>query len=267
MQTTAGVAGGRPKACALYQCGLGRLQLGDVRGAYEDFKEAARIEPRDLEIWRRYEETYRDVEAEMEAELAQCPTAATSISGGRGLSLDERASSAGGEHRQLPPKHFTLKDTQHQYNEEVVSPVGASGVAAEVQARLLRPVQRQRRHSMGEAAVGRAHVDSNASFGGAAGREQLEITFIANRVYLVIFCSWITTWGFVIYHYRYQRRARTRVETTEMFCGSGAFGLFLWLIWRRRKSKTPIVISLSDATKILSGLVILACTLYHYYTL
>lgn len=57
-----------PKALALHRCGLARQRLGDARGAYEDFREAARLEPRSIEIWQSYEEAYRVVEAEIAKE-------------------------------------------------------------------------------------------------------------------------------------------------------------------------------------------------------
>jgi len=50
------------RAQALYQLGLTRLEHGDVREAYEDLKEASRLEPNNLEMWQKYEEAYSIVQ-------------------------------------------------------------------------------------------------------------------------------------------------------------------------------------------------------------
>merc|ERR1719350_2164824 len=58
-------------AFALYRCGMARLHLCDVRGAFEDFQEAARLEPGNREIWKKYDETYQQMQSEVEDEFAQ----------------------------------------------------------------------------------------------------------------------------------------------------------------------------------------------------
>ena len=49
-------------ATDFYQIGLGHLHRGDLRAAYEEFREATRIDPTNFEIWQKYEETYREVD-------------------------------------------------------------------------------------------------------------------------------------------------------------------------------------------------------------
>ena len=45
-----------------YQIGLGHLQRGNFLAAYEEFREATRIDPTNFEIWQKYEETYREAD-------------------------------------------------------------------------------------------------------------------------------------------------------------------------------------------------------------
>eukprot|EP00927_Polykrikos_kofoidii_P016119 TRINITY_DN17241_c0_g1_i1.p1 TRINITY_DN17241_c0_g1~~TRINITY_DN17241_c0_g1_i1.p1 ORF type:complete len:308 (+),score=27.07 TRINITY_DN17241_c0_g1_i1:98-1021(+) len=51
----------RPVA-ALVACGDARRRLGDIRGAYEDFREAARMDPTNMAAWEKYEDAYRAAE-------------------------------------------------------------------------------------------------------------------------------------------------------------------------------------------------------------
>merc|ERR1719383_126580 len=67
-RTDESVTDSSTRASALYDVGLARLQLGDVRGAYEDFKEASRLEPTNMTIWQSYDDAYHQIEHVLTAE-------------------------------------------------------------------------------------------------------------------------------------------------------------------------------------------------------
>ena len=44
-------------AADFYQLGLNHLSRGNLRAAYEELREASRLDPTNFEMWMKYEET------------------------------------------------------------------------------------------------------------------------------------------------------------------------------------------------------------------
>mmetsp|Transcript_110465 Transcript_110465/g.330446 ORF Transcript_110465/g.330446 Transcript_110465/m.330446 type:complete len:306 (+) Transcript_110465:155-1072(+) len=261
----------RPKAHALFQCGLGRLRLGDVRGAYQDFKEAARIEPRDLEIWQKYEETYRAVQEDVEEELKTSPGIATQQSSTSSARARHPGSAKG-----RPPQHFSLRRPSEMQVELEALQAGARGslaseAAVDVQARMFRPAHHRQMERGHEQAATDPTVTGPSASSSAGGLQQhgaqrtIAVTLENNRVYGVIYVSWAVTWLTVLYHYRVQRRkGLTARSVLELVLATGLTGLLLWLLWRFKRRQSAVSLSASDAIKLVSLVVIVGITFAHY---
>lgn len=72
-------------AADFYQLGLNHLSRGNLRAAYEELREASRLDPGNFEMWQKYEETYYLVEEEIDFLQANRPEKAR-------LSLKNRSS-------------------------------------------------------------------------------------------------------------------------------------------------------------------------------
>mmetsp|Transcript_13525 Transcript_13525/g.31792 ORF Transcript_13525/g.31792 Transcript_13525/m.31792 type:complete len:293 (+) Transcript_13525:20-898(+) len=254
------------RARALYRCGLGRLRVGDQRGAYNDFKEAARLEPQNWEIWQKYEESYQAVEL---GEQELMPGA-----GCRSGTRDSRSA--------LPPKHwrFTAQrlsevEVEMQSLHKDFGSARGSKPPREVEERVAtidgqaHTAQRvvAAAGTLPEVAEGSAG-DSVAeppgqSMGGAYGT-RIEFTVGSNQTYVVIHIAWLVTWFTVLHHYR---RHRSLPAIIEMITGSLLFALVMWLLWWFRKRRAEVSISLSDAVKVISLAAMLALTIWHYCSL
>jgi len=237
-----------------------------VRGAYDDFKEAARLEPRDFEIWQKYEETYRAVESEVEEELASFPWSPSRSSA-------ERARQT--VLRQRPPQHFSLRRPSEVKLDPEVLQAHARGsltgeeAAVDMQVRALRPAHRLlhgRSGSVDQAGEQSQQPLPGASSSSGPGRAQarFEVKLVNSKNYMVVYLSWVITWLTVLYHYRVQLNFRKVTSNIEMILGTLLWGLVTGVLWWLRKRRTSLSLSLTDAVKIISLVIIAICTVWHY---
>lgn len=239
--------GDRPKAAALFQCGMARLKLEDKRGAYEDFREASRIDPQNVEIWQKYEETYREVEDEINADHAANPQVQQSR---HSVSREEGA-----------PRHFTLKKAIT--NPSRMAATSSAGRGEEQESEHAAPLKAT--HLRGLHSVANdASQSGDKTEAGRGGQRLVELPVVDEKVWIVANLSWFITWTCVLYHYRFETEKYKNIGwgTTDYLLSICWLAAWLWVFSKR---KTPISLSLSDATKLLCVLIIGLCTTYHYY--
>mmetsp|Transcript_36862 Transcript_36862/g.68682 ORF Transcript_36862/g.68682 Transcript_36862/m.68682 type:complete len:235 (+) Transcript_36862:60-764(+) len=218
-------------AVYFYQLGLGHLHGGDVRAAYEDFREAARIDPTDFQIWQKYEETYRQVEGDIAEQH-------------REHGSDSMRTPLSSREQVKAPRHFTLKVSRS------FSTLEAAG--EDVDEENARAVFL--RGGSLFASSKEPEVDKE---------DNMEMVTTSPRRYFFILVAWSLTWLLVVYHYRYQERRRSGAMGPLEAFGWVAFVLAVlaYVVWRHHQR--PFHLRASDVIKILAVLVILICIVYH----
>ncbi|CAE7761618.1 mrd1 [Symbiodinium microadriaticum] len=218
-------------ASNFYQLGLGHLHGGDVRAAYEDFREAARIDPTDFEIWQKYEETYRQVEGDIAEQHRE-----------HNVDRTVRSLRAPPERQVKAPRHFTLKVSR------TFSALEAAG--EDVDEENARAV-----FLRGGSLFTSQQADVDVK------DESLEMIATSPRRYFFILLAWSLTGLLTVYHYRSLEGAR-KMNPLEVF-GWVALVLVMlvYAVWRHHQR--PFRLRASDVIKILAVLVILICALYH----
>lgn len=270
---------GRPKAAALYQVGLARLQLGDVRGAYEDLKEAARLEPQNTQIWQKYEETYALVESEIAQEHAAEQQAA------RHRQAQPGGPESGGRQEYLgPPPRFTLVDP----NEASLQPLQTVAESADaeaqdralaLQAGMLRGVlaggrevhlggshDQVRGQGTGNGR-GRAMTEGeDREDVGTRYRADVEFQAVNPRLFIGICLCWITILcnGYIHYSYKHNVLPNKSAIFLQVVAMVVVCCLFAWLSWRCLKTNRAFRMSLSDGIKVLCCIIIQFCVCYFY---
>ncbi|CAJ1344291.1 unnamed protein product [Effrenium voratum] len=214
-------------ATDFYQLGLGHLKHGDLRAAYEEFREATRMDPTNFEIWQMYEETYRKVEKDIEAQhLTRRPV--ESLAGRR-----ENGTA-------LP--HFTLKVSRSTSS---FADDGEDVDEAHARAVFLR----------GGSLF--AHYVPEVQ----PAVDNLEMVAGNPKIYFCMLLSWLLTFLMVIYHYR--ARIHHRGMHAGEKCGWVALALAALIYVVRRHQQQHFRLRASDVIKVLCLLVIFVCTLYH----
>lgn len=182
----------------LYQCGLGLLNCGDVQGAYEDFREAARLQPQNMEIWAKYEEAYRAVEPKI-AEIHRIAEASRPPKFG-----DTR------EERALP-RHFTLvvpRDTAADLAAELDESEGQ-----EEKRQVLPRGMRKNANKSDQEQVGRADILDSSSdfFMNLREREERgsERYALNRKIYFMIAMFWMLTGAIEFYHVDYNLSSKS----------------------------------------------------------
>ncbi|CAE7239814.1 PABPC5, partial [Symbiodinium natans] len=158
-------------ASNFYQLGLGHLHGGNVRAAYEDFREAARIDPTDFQIWQKYEETYRQVEGDI-AEQHRENSADRNFRSLRAAEPQVKA-----------PRHFTLKVSR---SFSTLEAAGEDVDEENARAVFLR----------GGSLFASPQADPEGK------DDNLEMVTTSPRRYFFILLAWSLTWLLVVYHYR-----------------------------------------------------------------
>lgn len=236
-----------PAARALFKCGMGRLQLGDMRGAYEDFKEAARIDPQDMEIWQRYELTYRAVELEMEEEHARSPGDGAQERRSQSTSSQERRADRADR---SAPRHFTIKPG------DKFVPVARSGFDLSGGPSQGRQYSESHRRS------------SASSYPGFLREEDEEDRLIkkGDCKFVSTISAWVFIWLMVMFHYLKQqpREVGHRGKITWLILASVGFWFVVGQAWHHRNSAVPITYSMSFAVKTTCIVIISLATSWHY---
>mmetsp|Transcript_26514 Transcript_26514/g.54772 ORF Transcript_26514/g.54772 Transcript_26514/m.54772 type:complete len:240 (-) Transcript_26514:8-727(-) len=218
-------------ASNFYQLGLGHLHGGDVRAAYEDFREAARIDPTDFEIWQKYEETYRQVEGDIAEQHRE-----------HNVDRTVRSLRAPPERQVKAPRHFTLKVSR---SFSALEAAGEDVDEENARAVFLR----------GGSLFTSQQVDVEVK------DESLEMIATSPRRYFFILLAWSLTGLLTVYHYRSLEGAR-KMDPFEVFGWVAlVLAMLAYAVWRHHQR--PFRLRASDVIKILAVLVILICALYH----
>eukprot|EP00929_Paragymnodinium_shiwhaense_P082228 TRINITY_DN43277_c0_g1_i1.p1 TRINITY_DN43277_c0_g1~~TRINITY_DN43277_c0_g1_i1.p1 ORF type:complete len:278 (-),score=32.44 TRINITY_DN43277_c0_g1_i1:160-993(-) len=241
---------------ALFRCGEARWRLGDLRGAYEDFREAARLEPTNLEIWQRYEETYRAVEHLIAEEHA---------AQGLGVSRQDIDES--------PPPVFSFVETMQAYDSEDSDLEDHANTVA-----------MQSNEDNVDVDIGMASVFSTGGDGGSGGSggglrrrprsssnsssqragtstTRVEFAISNRRTFLATQISWFAMGSMVVYYNLFKNDGFSRLEAALSF----AVLVFApYRMWTGSRRKLQVSISLNDVIKACCGMVVLACCIYHY---
>ena len=212
-------------ATDFYQIGLGHLHRGDLRAAYEEFREATRIDPTNFEIWQKYEETYREVEGDIEAQHRNR----------RPIETETRE-------RGKAPRHFTLKVTR---SASLFEEVGEDVDDSHARAVFLRG--------------GSLFTDWKPEE--QAAEDNLEMVTRSPRLYFSVLLAWLGTFLLVIYHFR-ARVPGNQMPVWEI-CLWILLALAALVYIVRRHRQQPFRLTASDVIKILCLLVVFVCSLYH----
>ena len=156
-------------ATDFYQLGLGHLQRGDLRSAYEEFREAARIDPTNFEIWQQYEETYREVENDIDAQ--------------------HRHFTIGTRQQVMTPRQSSLRTTR---SASIFEDIGEDVDDAHARAVFLRG--------------GSLFTDWKPEE--QAAEDNLEMVTRSPRLYFAVLVAWLMTFLLVIYFLRARVRDR-----------------------------------------------------------
>lgn len=251
----------RPKAAALYHVGVARFELGDVRGAYDDLKEAARIEPQNAHIWQKYEEAYATVEREIAQEHAAQQ------------SRERQVQSGHFEYLGAPPR-FTfvaLSEACMQPLQNVgqVADADAQDRALALQAGMLRGVLGGDRetHRSGDSHVRGRAISESEHWEHLDTRSRTEVEMHASnpRIFIGIGMCWITILCNVFIHYRYKTSSlpNTLAIFGQVVGIVVVCSFFACLSWRFLKT-SGIRMSLSDGIKLLCFVLIQCCVCYFY---
>lgn len=262
----------RPKAAALYQVGVARFELGDIRGAYDDLKEAARIEPQNVHIWQKYEEAYASVEREIAQEHAAQHQA----------SRERQVQSGHSEYLGAPPRFTFVASTeacmQPLQNVVEVADADAQDRALALQAGMLRGVLGGDRETHRSGGHDQVWHQSDLHVRGRAVSEsehwehldtryltEVEVRAINPRNFIGIGMCWITILCNVFIHYRYKTSSLPnkfaifwQVAGIVVVCS-----FFAALSWRFLKT-SGFQMSLSDGIKALCFVLIQCCVFYFY---
>lgn len=212
-------------ATDFYQIGLGHLHRGDLRAAYEEFREATRIDPTNFEIWQKYEETYREVEGDIEIQHRNRTPIETET-----------------WERGKAPRHFTLKVTR---SASLFEEVGEDVDDSHARAVFLRG--------------GSLFTDWKPEE--QAAEDNLEMVTRSPRLYFSVLLAWLGTFLLVIYHLR--ARVPDKEMPVWEICLWILLALAALVYIVRRHRQQPFRVSASDVIKILCVLVVFVCTLYH----
>lgn len=212
-------------ATDFYQIGLGHLHRGDLRAAYEEFREATRIDPTNFEIWQKYEETYREVEGDIEAQHRNHRPVETQT-----------------RERGKAPRHFTLKVTR---SASLFEEVGEDVDDAHARAVFLR----------GGSLFTHWKPEEQAA------EDNLEMVNQSPRLYFSMLVAWLTTFLLVIYLLRDRVPDKAMPIWEACFWILLVLATLIYVV--RRHQQQPFRVSASDVIKILCVLVVFVCTLYH----
>lgn len=229
------------QAEALYERGVASRKAGDLRSAYEDFKEASRLDP-GIKYWQAYDEVHQGLEAELTAEQASEATRAAAAAAARTM-MERRTI-------RQQSKRWSVIDAGRMSMDGSASPLSCQ----EPRSAPSRPRMTQRMTMAATSA-------SNSNSGSSAG-----IRFSGSRMYVT---ACLVTWGMVIFHYRFDSNAGDMDwrEVCACVCVLCVLPGLIWWCVRRWCGhwNQQIEISLSDAIKICSILVILLNVAFHYY--
>mmetsp|Transcript_49385 Transcript_49385/g.86998 ORF Transcript_49385/g.86998 Transcript_49385/m.86998 type:complete len:335 (-) Transcript_49385:90-1094(-) len=275
----------KKRANALYQNGLTYLQIGRVRDAFGEFKEATRLDPGNREIWQQYEETYREVEAELNAEQAvlASPHRSQAASSSQPLvskpvvsgplekkpfekAPSERFSKVMGVSSALPPtftfnkpKDRGLKDL-NLHHESLSEQDERSRQVADRMCRghLTRdsPGMRNDDDLQFQDLVVQNHTPAKT----------LIHEVMKRKVFVTNLMIWLFIMSTVLYYYQVDRKIHYDQPLSPI--GILFFGTLIVCFavgcWKCVTAEQPIFVSLSDASKIVCGLIIVVCVIWHY---
>lgn len=277
----------KSRAKALYQNGLTYLQIGRVRDAFGEFKEATRLDPTNREIWQKYEETYREVEAELNAEHAVLvkPSQNQAASSSQPLVSkpvvsgplerkpiekvsSERASKLRGSNA-LPPT-FTFNvpsadaDSQFPNPHDEPSPEQDER-SRQVAARMFKGhVTRDSPGTRNDDDLN--FQDRNVQSRSLAPAKTLLNEMMKRKVFVTNLALWLLILSTVLYYYQIDRKLHydQPVSPIGLLLFSSLIVCFAIGVWKCVTAEQPIFVSLSDASKIVCGLIIIVCVIWHY---
>jgi len=245
------------RAEALHRRGVARLQQGDARGAYEEFKEASRLDPNNMELWQKYDETYRSVASELALEhaanAAQAPAPAPQAP-------------APFEPQDMPPTFTFSRPPRVSVQESLVHDPDAAERARDVEARMFRGhlfITGGWAHDANTRLP--KHGERQDGAEGAEARKGFQFVMSNRRIFIVIFGCWLVTWIVVVVHYQVlNKKASGKFGGIAAVLWSVVVIVMMRLVWNCLKSGPVIFLTLPDGLKILCGLVILLSVIWHY---
>lgn len=284
--TQSGGQSAAQRAMMMYDIGVTRFETGDIREAYEDLKEASRLDPNNMVIWQKYDEVYRAAAPLLSEEHLKSPKArqrawesTTSSKSSTRMQKGAAGSSSGNRDNEIPPT-FTFHRSQRN------APMGLlpheEPESEERSKEIERMAARQLQLTRGDDSdLGRdrqhmAHLGfAEASFdlGVTRDRNGLRYEMRSKKVewphiwktFFATLACWVTSWLAVVIHYQIMRKAEDEVPINWWEVGIGVcvvLGVALAVTSCVIRGST-CYLSFSDVIKICCGIIIVVAVLWY----
>lgn len=273
----------KKRANALYQNGLTFLQYGQLRDAFGEFKEATRLDPNNMEIWQKYEETYRAIEPELNAEHARRESAPRHTSAQAASSSQplgpltreplkqgsgDRSTKSGSGGNEIPPTFTFTSPTGNRGLQDVnltADPDEHAEGAELIADRMFRGhLARDNPRLRGDDDVDYPIIVPSSERRPQAKTLLSEVK--RQKVFVTNLVIWLSVMSAVMYYYQVDRKQQYGQPIS--YVGIVFFSLLIVAFavgcWKCVTAERPIFVSLSDASKIVCGVIIGVCVIWHY---